>query len=224
MKLYQADLSPFASRVRMQVYAKGLDHEAITLELPPGGMGSAEFKRINPTGKIPALDTGSRVLPESEVICEYLEDRFPQPPLRPGSALDRAQTRLLARWVDMYGYPRMAPLYAQVDPASRDADTLAAGLTAADEALAILARLLGDGGYSGGPFAVGSSLTLADCALVPMLFFVDAVLPVLGRSQAFAAAPLVERYWRSASQDAVAARIVGEMGTALAAMIQTRAR
>ena len=56
MKLYQGNLSPFASRVRMQVYAKGLDGKGIEICAAPGGSGSAEFKALNPTGKIPALE------------------------------------------------------------------------------------------------------------------------------------------------------------------------
>jgi len=215
VKLYQANLSPFASRVRMLVYAKGLDGHEVTLENPPGGTGTPEYKRLNPTGKIPALNTGERVLPESEVICEYLEDVYPEASLRPSAPLDRAQARLLARWVDLYGYPRMAPLYNQIDPAARD-DTFATNLAAADEGLGILERLLEDGGYREGPYAVGASLSIADCALVPILFFVNAVMPLLGRAAPFQTAPVVGRYWDAASAEPVAARIVDEMQTALA--------
>jgi glutathione S-transferase len=223
MKLYQADLSPFASRVRMQVYAKGLDGGTIEIAAPPGGTGSVEYKRLSPTGKIPALDTGTRVLPESEVICEYLEETFPEPALRPATPLGRAQVRLLARWVDFYGYPRLAPLYPQVSAAQRDAAAVAAGLASVDEGLAILARLLADGGYSSGGYAVGTALSLADCALVPILFFADAVLPMLGRAHAFAAAPVVGRYWASAAATPVAARVLAEMRAALAARLRSSA-
>jgi glutathione S-transferase len=216
MKLYQVDLSPFASRVRMQVYAKGLDRGVVELVAPPGGLGSAEYKAINPTGKVPALDLGGRLLPESEVICEYLEDVYPEPSLRPSTPLDRAQVRLLSRWVDLYGYPRMAPLYPQVDPARRDPAVVAQGLAAADESLGILERLLVAGGYRGGAHAVAGGTTLADCALVPMLFFVDAVLPMFGRTPAFGAVPAVAEYWRAAAAEPVAKRILGEMNAALA--------
>ena len=51
MKLYQGNLSPFASRVRMQVYAKGLDGKQIEIVAPPGGTGSVEYKALVPTGK-----------------------------------------------------------------------------------------------------------------------------------------------------------------------------
>ena len=81
MKLYNVPLSPFAARCRIQIYAKKLPIELVD---PPGGLGSESYRRLNPTGKVPALqlDDGF-VLPESAVIGEYLEDRFPEPALRP---------------------------------------------------------------------------------------------------------------------------------------------
>ena len=57
MKLYNSNLSPFASRCRIQIYAKGLD---VAMADPPGGAGSAAYKAINPTGKVPALEVNGR--------------------------------------------------------------------------------------------------------------------------------------------------------------------
>lgn len=222
MKLYQGDLSPFSARVRMQVYAKDLVGNGIELASAPGGTGSAQYKAINPTGKIPALDTGTRVIPESEVICEYIEDVFPSSPLRPANAEGRAQVRLLSRFVDLYLYPRMSPLYTQLNPATRDAAAVTQGLVALDEGLAICEQMLKDGQYQGGGFAVGDSLTLADCALVTGFFFVNALMPMFGRSPAFKGFDLLATYWQAASAQPVAARVTGEMGIAMAAMMGNR--
>ena len=218
MKLYQGNLSPFASRVRMQVYAKGLDGKGIEICAAPGGSGSAEFKALNPTGKIPALDTGTRVIPESEVICEYLEDVFPTPALRPASPDDRAQVRLLSRFVDLYLYPRMSPLYSQLDPRTRDQAVVDAQLPVFDEGMAMLERMLKDGGYRGGAFAVGDSLTLADCALLTGLFFVAALLPALGRTDPFAGLPTIATYFPQGAALPAAARVLSEMQVALQQM------
>ena len=82
MKLYQTNLSPFPTRVRLLLYAKNIAMEIVE----PSGIHDAQPKGsyldINPLGRVPALqlDDG-RVLPESEVICEYLEDTFPEPSL-----------------------------------------------------------------------------------------------------------------------------------------------
>jgi len=84
--------------VRLLLYAKGIDVEIVE---PPGFHASTQSKgdylRINPIGRVPTLvlDDG-RALPESEVICEYLEDAYPEPSLRPADPWDRARMRLLS--------------------------------------------------------------------------------------------------------------------------------
>lgn len=61
------------------------------------------FKAINPRGQVPALDDGGRIVTESTVICEYLEDAHPTPVrLRPDDHFDRAQMRVWTKWVDEY--------------------------------------------------------------------------------------------------------------------------
>ena len=219
MKLYQGNLSPFASRVRLAIYAKGLDGNSIEILAPPGGTASAEFKAINPAGKIPVLDTGKRMLPESEVICEYLDDMFPAVPLRPTDAAGCAQVRLLSRFVDLYLYPTMSPLFGQIDPSQRDQAVVTQGLAKVDETLALLERWLTDGGYAVGAYSVGNSLTLADCALVPGLLFVSVLLPMLGRADAFAGVPNVANYWRQVRAVPVCARVSAEMQEALQAFM-----
>jgi glutathione S-transferase len=113
MKLYQTYASPFPTRVRLLLYAKGIDVEIVE---PPGFHASTESKgdylRINPIGRVPTLvlDDG-RALPESEVICEYLEDAFPEPSLRPADPFERARMRLLSRICDFYVVMAMVPLF-----------------------------------------------------------------------------------------------------------------
>jgi glutathione S-transferase len=61
------------------------------------------FKKINPRGQVPALDHDGRIITESTVICEYLEDAFPdQVPLRPRDPFKTAQMRIWTKWVDEY--------------------------------------------------------------------------------------------------------------------------
>ena len=166
MKLYDVALSPFAARVRVQIYAKSLD---IPLVAPPGGTGSDEYKRLNPTGKVPALvlDDGS-VLPESLVIGEYLEDRFPEPSLRPADAVARARMRLVTHFTDGYVEPPLHALFPQVtDPAARDPKLIAEKTAELATRYDQLVRFL----TPGGPYAMGNALTLADCALFPLFFF-----------------------------------------------------
>lgn len=61
------------------------------------------YKKINPRGQVPALEHDGRIITESTVICEYLEDVFPQQnPLRPRDPFDTAQMRIWTKWVDEY--------------------------------------------------------------------------------------------------------------------------
>lgn len=61
------------------------------------------FKAINPRGQVPALENGGRIVTESTVICEYLEDAHPTPvKLRPDDHWERAQMRVWTKWVDEY--------------------------------------------------------------------------------------------------------------------------
>src|SRR5690242_19821267 len=79
MKLYTVDRSAYAGRVRMQVYAKGITD--ITFERPEH-WGMPVFRERFPIGRSPVLDVDGDMIPESEVIAEYLEELRPDPSLR----------------------------------------------------------------------------------------------------------------------------------------------
>src|SRR5438105_3341754 len=117
MKLYGLNLSNFATKSRIVVYEKGADVEIVS---PPGGMQSPEYLKINPLGKIPALEADGIIIPESEVINEYLEEKFPNPPLLPGSLEARAKARLFSRFNDLYFDPPLRALFGQLNPKKRD--------------------------------------------------------------------------------------------------------
>jgi glutathione S-transferase len=213
VKLYQVNLSPFAARIRVQIYAKGLD---IPFADPPGGLGSDSYRRVNPTGKVPALalDDGS-VLPESTAIAEYLEDWSPEPSLRPGDARDRARMRLLVALGDHYLFPALHALYPQVlEPEKRDPKVVAEGLAA----LATRYDWI-EGQLSAGPFAVGSSLSLADAALFPIFFFATRVHAALGDADPTSSRPALAAWWKGVAQHPAVRRVDAELAAALAVML-----
>jgi len=111
------------------------------------------------------LDDG-RALPESEVICEYLEDAYPEPSLRPADPWDRARMRLLSRICDFYVVMAMVPLFTLSGRSRRHwepaAIQAAAGKVA--ETLGYLEAYIGEDGY-----AVGGALSQADGAIAPQL-------------------------------------------------------
>lgn len=208
MKLFNANLSPYASRVRIAIYAKNL---SVELAAPPGGMGSPEYKKLNPTGKVPALDTGDFVIPESEVINEYLEDRFPTPSLRPADPLARARMRLLSRFSDLYLAPSLSALFGQMNPKTRDAKLVAEKLAELAQRLDQLEELV-----VAGPYAAGPELTLADCALGPVFFFLTRLMPALGAPSPLDGRPKLAKVGATVAQHPAVSKVLAEMGAAMA--------
>ncbi len=87
----------------LTLYEKGLDFEHRLLNPAKFEHHSDWYKAINPRGQVPALDDGGRVVTESTVICEYLEDAYPTDVrLRPDDPYDRATMRVWTKWVDEY--------------------------------------------------------------------------------------------------------------------------
>ncbi|MBO9670111.1 MAG: glutathione S-transferase family protein [Sphingobium sp.] len=85
------------------LYEKGLDFKIRFVDPSKFEQHSDWFKKINPRGQVPALDHDGKIVVESTVICEYLEDVFPdQNPLRPADPYMRAQMRVWTKWVDEY--------------------------------------------------------------------------------------------------------------------------
>jgi glutathione S-transferase len=160
MKLYGALASPYVARVLLFAQIKGVDLEQAAL--PGGSPGSPDYRLFTPIGKIPSLDVDGKCIPESETICEYLEDVFPEKPGLPADAFGRAQSRTISRIVDLYLAPISGALARQVNPEKRDAEVVAKNAEDLAKVWTYLEHFMGDG-----PFAVGSEPTLGDCALGP---------------------------------------------------------
>jgi glutathione S-transferase/RNA polymerase-associated protein len=98
MKLYDNPTSPYAFKVRAVLYEKGIDveHHEILRESQRG-----ELLAVSPRGEVPALVDGDAIVYDSTLICEYLEERHPSPPLLPADSAGRARVRALERWADM---------------------------------------------------------------------------------------------------------------------------
>ncbi len=100
LNLIGVGLSPFVRKVRVVLAEKNLsyDHDPLI----PMGV-SDEFKKKSPLGKIPCLEHDGRPIPDSSVICDYLERVFPEPPLYPADPYDRAR----ALWFEEYADTKM---------------------------------------------------------------------------------------------------------------------
>ena len=210
MKLYSADLSPYSARVRMQIYAKGMTD--IVMELPEH-WGMPKFRERFPIGRVPVLDIDGDLIPESEVIAEYLEEIYPEPSLLGVTPRETAHIRTLARLSDIYIINNMFMLSRQtgalsrrIPTAARD-DSVSEGLVVeVVRNLKALDKFIGKDG-----FACGGRITLADCALVPGLFFVENVMPAAGVDTPIPAIANVAAYWAAIQKNEHAARVLTEL-------------
>lgn len=97
LRLWSWNLSPFAGKVRVAFAEKGVSLELI--EIDPRDR-PARLRELNPTNRVPVLEVDGHALRESSVICEWLEETHPEPPLWPSQPEQRAVARGLMRWVD----------------------------------------------------------------------------------------------------------------------------
>ena len=149
MTLYDADRCPYCARVRLVLAEKGVPHETVVVDL---GDRPAWIYEKNVTGRVPVLEEDAFLLPESDVICEYLEERYPEPPLLPADPAERALARLaIFRFDDRLG----DDYYALRRGEEGAADRLDARLADLDAELE--AR----------PFLTGREFGLADVAYLP---------------------------------------------------------
>jgi glutathione S-transferase len=220
MKLWQTYLSPFPTRVRLVMYAKGLDIPIVE----PGGIhdrsGKGDYLKINPLGRVPTLELDDgRTLPESEVICEYLEDLYPEPTLRPADPWERAQVRLVSRLCDFYLVFAMVPLFNASGRSRKtwDMAKIDAALAEVKKSLDYLEHYIGTDGY-----AVGKTLTQADGALAPQLMLAFEWAPKLfDRPSPESELPKLSAYWKAIKTDPIAGRVIRETYDAIAGA-QTR--
>lgn len=92
LTLYDAARCPYCARVRIALAEKGIEHEVLEIDLNDR---PAWIYEKNATGRVPVVEEDAWILPESSVILEYLDERYPEPPLLPADPADRALSRVL---------------------------------------------------------------------------------------------------------------------------------
>ena len=152
LTLYDAERCPYVGRVRIVLAEKGIPYESIWIDLDDK---PAFLYEKNPAGRVPVIEeAGGLVLPESTVIMEYLEERFPEPQLLPADAAERALARLRIWRHDDFSRPYYAVRRGD-DGAHERLDRALAGLDA------LLAAE---------PYLTGREFGLADIAYIPWIF------------------------------------------------------
>ena len=173
MKLYTFFRSSASYRVRIALNLKGLNYEQVPIHLRRGGgeQFSAPYKAVNPQTLVPALEDNGRTLTQSIAIIEYLEERYPKPPVLPADPADRALVRSMALIVACEIHPIQnlrVLVYLKNSLQQSDDDLnrwarhwIDLGLSALDQVVT--------GGSKPGKFCFGDAPTLADICLVPQL-------------------------------------------------------
>jgi maleylacetoacetate isomerase len=172
MKLYSAARSSASFRVRIALNLKGLPYDYAPVDLVHGDQFKASFRGLNPAELVPVLDHDGAVLTQSLAIIEYLDEKYPQPPLLPHEPLDRAYVRSIALAIACEIHPlnNLRVLRYLVKELGQSEQAKNAwyrhwvehGLAQVEAQLTAQGRC--------GRFVLGDAVTIADVLIVPQIF------------------------------------------------------
>ena len=184
IQLYESPASPNSQRVKMVLVEKNLAYEAIPVDLRKGEQKKPDFLKLNPYGKVPVIVDGATVVYESLIINEYLEEKYPEPPLMPRDPAKRAKIRIL---ID-YGMAHFDSPYQKLrqelmkDAKERNQEVIDGAKKDLKNLLQRFEREIGDQLYLAGEFS------LLDADLIPRFMRLegfgvlpDPALPQLGK-------------------------------------------
>ncbi len=171
MQLYSYPLSSASFRVRIALHLKGIPFEIESVDLLTDGQKSPGYLALNPQGVVPTLIDGEVVISQSLAAIEYLEERYPTPPLLPNEPSDRARIRQLTLLVACEIHPlqnlgMLRSLGERFEASEEDRrawarDVIERGLQAFSQILETMSE---------GLYCHGDQPGLADLFLVPQLF------------------------------------------------------
>ena len=173
MTMYSGAKCPYCHRVRLVLAEKNITVEIVDVE---SNNISEDLMDLNPYGTLPTLVDRDLVLYQSRIIMEYLDERFPHPPLLPVDPVSKASSRLFLHRVDNDWYQLMDKIVGGGKPATKARKELR-------ESLSVTAPVFGSR-----PFFMSDEFTLVDCSIAPLLWR----LPSLGVELPAQAKPVEE--------------------------------
>lgn len=206
--LIDVPVSNHGGRVRYLIYAKKLEQE-VDIQTPKvlGGLRSEQYLELHPGGKMPLLMLpGGQCLPESDVIANYIVDKYQSGPSFHASTPElRARANAVCRIHDMYVSGTQACMYKAMGIEER-----ADKLRTLHNLLNYFERMLD------GPYVCGSQMTLADATLFPTFVFFLHILPSrFGWRDVFDGRPKLRAWWEVIEADGHATRVIGEIKSVL---------
>jgi len=162
MNLFTSPTCPYCHLARIVLAEKDITFEAIEVDLdaPP-----EDLSELNPYNTVPTLIDRDLVLYDSRVIVEYLDERFPHPPLMPVDPVSRAKTRLALHRVEKDWYPLMHDILTKGEKtAAKSRKILRESIVSSNELFEVL------------PYFLSEEYSLVDSTIAPLLWR----LPVLG--------------------------------------------
>ncbi len=154
MTLYSSDTDPYCHMVRIVLAEKGINYEATDVDLDDT---PEDLKDLNPYNEVPTLVDRDLVLYGHQVIMEYLDERFPHPPLMPVDPVSRARNRLMLRRIER-------DWYTLSNKIARGEDLDNARKELADSLLTVAPI------FEQKKFFMSDDFTVMDCALAPLLW------------------------------------------------------
>ncbi len=176
LKLYFHPLSSFCWKVLIALYENATPFEPHLVDLSNAD-AAAEFKKIWPIGKFPVLrdEAQDRMIPESSIIIEYLDQHYPgETRLVPSDPDLARQTRFRDRFFDLY---LQVPMQKVVGDRLRPAGKGDAHGVEQAKAQLLTALTIVDGEMATRTWAMGDAFSMADCAAVPALYYANLVTP-----------------------------------------------
>ena len=162
MTLFSDSNSHYSHRVRIVLAEKGVTVDLIECE---EGVMSPELGELNPYQSVPTMVDRDLVLYESKVMMEYLDERFPHPPLLPVYPVARAESRLF-----MYRVEKDWCVLVDTIQSGSDAAAVAEAKRDLRESLTALAPI-----FAEKPFFMSEEFTLVDCCIAPILWRLPAL-------------------------------------------------
>ncbi|MGQ0792705.1 MAG: glutathione S-transferase family protein [Deltaproteobacteria bacterium] len=172
LKMYDYPRCPYCRKVRVALAEKGLRYDRVIVDITRGEQKREEFLKINPLGKVPAIIDDGQIIYESSIINEYLEDKYPSPPLMPSAAADRARVRILIDFCEGQFNQAWFNVYWQetfIEADRRDAALIQKSRRELSDYLIKLNRELEGRDYLAGDYS------LADAAFTPKVAVFDAI-------------------------------------------------